>query len=114
MKNLITTIGAMLIFTMFLMQYAANHQTYIRMAGMENALSKTMRDAGRGEADFTELKEKLSAIAGCREYEVNLTVDEEARKYRLELPLYGVVGASDLVGISAEENRQIYRKEGVF
>ncbi len=113
MKDLITTIGSILILSIFIMQFAVNENTLGRTMAIEKNLYKFMADMRREEVvDEEGMREKLAMIAGCQHSEVELKLGEG--EFSLRLPIYKVIGAEKLVGLRKEDNKLWYHREGIF
>ena len=106
MKDLITTIGSMLILMMFLTQFAASQTTYTRIMGAEHEIKEFRLLSGeqgsiRNE-NILQLKQNLSQVLECNASEISVNITDG--DYVVTMPVYGVIGPWKLLGISQKEN----------
>ena len=105
MKDLITTIGSMLILMMFLTQFAASQTTYTRIMGAEHEIKEFRLLSGeqgsiRNE-NILQLKQNLSQVLECNASEISVNITDG--DYVVTMPVYGVIGPWKLLGISQKE-----------
>ena len=105
MKDLITTIGSLIILMMFLMQFTANQTTYTRIMGAEHSIK---------EEEIIKLKEKLSRILCCPTSEISVKVAEDSGDYSVTMPVYGIIGPARIMGLSDNENMKSHTSCGVI
>ena len=116
MKDLITTIGSMLILMMFLTQFAASQTTYTRIMGAEHEIKEFRLLSGeqgsiRNE-NILQLKQNLSQVLECNASEISVNIT--AGDYVVTMPVYGVIGPWKLLGISQKENVKEHVSKGVI
>ena len=116
MKDLITTIGSMLILMMFLTQFAASQTTYTRIMGAEHEIKEFRLLSGeqgsiRNE-DILQLKQNLSQVLECNASEISVNITDG--DYVVTMPVYGVIGPWKLMGISQKENVKEHVSKGVI
>ena len=106
MKDLITTIGSILILMMFLMQFAASQTTYIRIMGAEHEIKEfrlLSEEQGRiRDEDIFQLKQNLSQVLDCHTSEISVDVTDG--EYTVTMPVYGVIGPWKMMGLTEKEN----------
>ena len=116
MKDLITTIGSILILMMFLMQFAASQTTYIRIMGAEHEIKEFRLLSGKQGSikneDIRQLKQNLSQMLECQVSEISVNVTDG--EYSVTMPVYGVIGPWKLMGISKKENVKEHISKGVI
>lgn len=111
MKDLITTIAAISIMMIFVLQFAVNQALISRIAASDRAVSDyrltLQREEGRaGEA----LAENISRILGCEKSEVQVT--EKEGTYEVRAPIKNVIACGRMLGISQDENKADYVAKG--
>ena len=116
MKDLITTIGSMLILMMFLTQFAASQTTYTRIMGAEHEKKEFRLLSGeqgsiRNE-NILQLKQNLSQVLECNASEISVNITDG--DYVVTMPVYGVIGPWKLLGISQKENVKEHVSKGVI
>ena len=116
MKDLITTIGSMLILMMFLTQFAASQTTYTRSTGAEHEIKEFRLLSGeqgsiRNE-NILQLKQNLSQVLECNASEISVNITDG--DYVVTMPVYGVIGPWKLLGISQKENVKEHVSKGVI
>lgn len=130
MKDLITSIASMLILMMFVMQFTANQVTYTKIAAAENQVRQfCLISENQGiikSEGIIQLKEKLAGILDCELSQIAVCLSggradlrntgEEAVSSDIEItmPVYGVIGAAGVLGISAEDNVGIHKSAGTI
>ena len=116
MKDLITTIGSMLILMMFLTQFAASQTTYTRIMGADHEIKEFRLLSGeqgsiRNE-NILQLKQNLSQVLECNASEISVNITDG--DYVVTMPVYGVIGPWKLLGISQKENVKEHVSKGVI
>ena len=118
MKDLITTIGSLIILMMFLMQFTANQTTYTRIMGAEHSIKEfRVLSADLGsikDEEIIKLKEKLSRILCCPTSEISVKVAEDSGDYSVTMPVYGINGPARIMGLSDNENMKSHTSCGVI
>ena len=130
MKDFITSIAAVLILMMFVMQFAANQSSFTKIMSAEYAI-REMRLISEKQGiikseSITELKAELADILGCSVSEIetniadtggeitNTETEPVSLAFNVSMPVYGVIGPAGIMGISASENVRIHRSDGVI
>lgn len=118
MKDLITTIGSIIILMMFLMQFTANQTTYTRIMGAEHSIKEfrvlSKEQGSIKSEEIIKLKEKISKILGCSTSEISVKVAEDSGDYSVTMPVYGIIGPARIMGISEKENMKYHTSCGVI
>lgn len=114
MKDLITTIAAISIMMIFVLQFSLNQALISRITASDRAVKDyrlTLQaggdNAGKAGADLTE---NLSRILGCEKSEVKIIEKEDI--YEVRAPIKNVIACGSLLGISQDENRADYVVKG--
>ena len=110
MKDLITTVAAITILMVFVMQFSANQVIMGRILAADRIVDKyvsVLESQGyTDEQQKDHLTMKLSETMNCRKSEV--IIREEGGEYRVSAPLKNIVACSRFLGISEGENRAVY------
>ena len=118
MKDLITTIGSLIILMMFLMQFTANQTTYTRIMGAEHSIKEfrvlSEEQGSIKDEEIIKLKEKLSRILCCSTSEISVKVAEDSGDYSVTMPVYGIIGPARIMGLSDNENMKSHTSCGVI
>lgn len=116
MKDLITTVAAITILMVFVMQFSANQVIMGRILAADKAVDKyvsILESQGyTDEQQKDHLMMKLSETMNCRKSEV--IIREEGGEYRISAPLKNIVACSRFLGISEGENRATYSVGGNY
>ncbi|MBQ4649779.1 MAG: hypothetical protein IJB73_03650 [Firmicutes bacterium] len=128
MKDFITSIAAVLILMMFVMQFAANQVSFTQIMGAEYAVREAClisENQGMIKSDsIAELKAKLAGILGCSMSEININIpsgrldtknegeESEAVDVEVTMPVYGVIGPAGVLGIEPSQNVRIHQSSG--
>ena len=122
MKDLITTIASILIFTIFLSQFAANLTVHNRLIQADRAIEAfrdRMKEEGyMSERNRIELEEALRDICNCDRSDVRVSGTGipsergEILRYRISFPVKDLIGAVVLLGIDPEKNQADFYEEG--
>lgn len=118
MKDFITTIASLLILMMFLLQFTANQTTYTRIMGAEHSIKEFRllseeKGSINGE-DILRLKDNISSILCCSPSEISVKVAEDSGEYIVDMPVYGIIGPAEMIGLSPEENVKMHTSRGVI
>jgi hypothetical protein len=129
MKDFITSIAAVLVLMMFVMQFASNQAAFTKMMGAQYAVKELClisENQGMIKSEsIAELKTKLAERLGCStaEVEVNLyglgadcaNTDDEPVSIELdvEMPVYGVIGPAGILGIDPAQNVRRHKATGL-
>lgn len=110
MKNLITIIGSMMIMSIFLMQFAASEKTYVKEKISEIIVYKNMTSMEKAD----EVKTMLAQSLQCSKDMIEMEIDEETGNYSFKVPIYGIIGAEKIFGITKEKNYKYFKIEGIL
>lgn len=111
MKDLITTIGAMIILMVFMMQFCLNQIIASRVL----IADKIVDEIGKCKVDEMSLsriedyKVRLSNYFKCDSSEVIIHVDDDSAD--LQIPIKEVIACGDFLGISDVQNKATYKRE---
>ena len=118
MKDLITTIGSLIILMMFLMQFTANQTTYTRIMGAEHSIKEfrvlSEEQGSIKDEEIIKQKEKISKILCCPASEISVKVAEDSGDYSVTMPVYGIIGPARIMGLSDNENMKSHTSCGVI
>ena len=118
MKDLITTIGSLIILMMFLMQFTADQTTYTRIMGAQHSIKEfrvlSEEQGSIKDEEIIKLKEKLSRILCCSTSEISVKVAEDSGDYSVTMPVYGIIGPARIMGLSENENMKSHTSCGVI
>lgn len=122
MKNLITTIGSMIIIFIFLMQFVANQLTYTKILGTEMAVKSFRRNAETAgtisDTDITEVKNRISKAVKCDVDDVIIDFKPKDLsgeiEYAVKVPISDVIGASKILQLTKEDNQVLYTSSGTI
>ena len=128
MKDLITTIGSILILMMFLLQFTANQTTYTKIMGAEHAIKEfrllSAEEGSIRSENISNLKSNLSKILCCLPPEISVKVTEKGTDAgngtpagadcSVTMPVYGVIGPAGMLGLSEKENVKQYTTGGII
>lgn len=137
MKDFITTIASIIILMIFLLQFVTNQSTYTRLAAAEHAVKEFRLTAeesgGVDDEKLRRLKEKAAAVLNCGADEIRVSVSESTEdgaesggssedggifkrrlEYSVQMPVQGLVGAADFLGIAEEDNMTVHVSEGII
>lgn len=108
MKDLITTMAAIMILMVFVMQFANNQIILSKITAADNVSENFQKNSDTFSVEDKEtLKRKISESLCCRVTDVKLNESEE--KISLEAPIGKAIVCGDFLGISEEDNRAVYR-----
>ena len=118
MKDFITAIASLLILMMFLLQFTANQTTYTKIMGAEHSIKEFRllseeKGSINGE-DILRLKDNISRILCCSPSEISVKVTETGGEYIVDMPVYGIIGPAEMIGLSPEENVKMHTSRGVI
>ncbi len=110
MKDLITTIAAITILMVFIMQFSSNLNIMNRVVAADhltkNYYYSLLNNDSLDEEKRKSFSNKLAKVLGCDQSEI--TVEEEANYIRVTAPIENVVACAEFLGISDEENTALY------
>lgn len=115
MKDLITTIGAIYILMIFVLQFSANQVLAGRIFVSDRIVEEYAAEAAAGnlqrEDELDELAQRLSESLKCDKTDVRIS--EEEKSYSIEAPVENIIACAPMLGISDEKNKIRYvRKVG--
>ncbi len=137
MKDFITTIASIIILMIFLLQFVTNQSIYTRLAAAEHAVKEFRLTAeesgGIDDEKLRRLKEKTAAALDCGAEEIRVSISESTAggaesgdssedgdifrryfEYSVQMPVRGLVGAADFLGIAEEDNMTVHVSEGII
>ena len=114
MKDLITTIAAISILMVFVLQFSANQIIITRVLAADqisDSFGRIIKEQGYVEnSQRDEFALKLAGIFGCEKGEVIIADDEKS--YNIRAPIKNVIACGKFLGISDEENKADYNFKG--
>lgn len=105
MKDLITSMAAILILMIYTTQFAANEVLAVKILAADK-LCKTEL------SDEETLKYRLSDIFGCDTDEVEVQTDSTG--YEVKAPIKNIIVGANILGIDSNENKTTYKYCGSF
>lgn len=111
MKDLITSIAAVTVLMVFVMQFATNQVTSAKILAADRAVENYITVLRNGEGDDGKLKGRLAEVLKCKEDEVSVSSEKNFDKITVDVkaPLKNVIACSNFLGISEDENAAFYR-----
>lgn len=110
MKDLITSIGSVMILLIFVMQFAANQVTVTKFALADHVLNNYENNEDTDKTRLTaKIKRDLASIFGCADEDVKVNFDENGI-CGVSAPVRGVIACGEMLGMSDEENKAVYQK----
>lgn len=114
MKDLITTIAAIAIMLVFVLQFSMNQVIISRTLASDRAVDnyrlRLSEKGGFDDAERLELIENIAHILGCNQSEV--IVEEGEDSYEVRAPIKNVIACADFLGIAQDENKVDYVASG--
>ncbi len=114
MKDMITTIAAIAILMVFVLQFSCNQVLAGKILASDRTVDRyigILTEKGRTEAPEKELLAcQLAQCLGCDQAEVK--VMEEDGRYEVRAPIRGIIACGEFLGISSEENMTEYVVKG--
>lgn len=128
MKDLIITVGVMLLLLTFPLQYALEQQNHYKASQVQKIVH-TAKEKAKQEGYFTtaikeEIRTELSHTLKIPKGQISMTVTEtpkyrinefderELLQYRIEVPIQKVIATPGFFGISDQNNKAVYIVEG--
>ena len=109
MKDLITTIGAIMILMVFVMQFCSNQVLATRIL-VADYIIDDYESINIEDSNSVETKKKeLAECFACQPNEIVFRKNED--KITIEMPIKNVIACGDFLGISEAENKSIYTRE---
>ncbi|MBR4410691.1 MAG: hypothetical protein IKV72_01125 [Firmicutes bacterium] len=110
MKDLITTIASFFLLTIFILQFAGNQVTHVRIfqsgLAVESFREKVKTDGVAAASNIQWLQQSLAEICGCAPEEIVVCVQDgsEILPYEVSFPLQNLIVMGSVLGIEPEEN----------
>lgn len=108
MKDLITTIGSIMILMVFVMQFCSNQVIASKILAL-NSLVDTFQGNFETEKSIEDFKSKSAECVGCEKNEISLVKKDE--KCTVKVPIKNVIACGKFLGISEKDNISIYTRE---
>ncbi len=106
MKDLITTIGAILILSIFILQFCSN-----QIIASKILMADSIVD-GIGSFDNTNQEVTKAQLADCFDCDTKeITIDKKKDRLTIKVPIHNVIACGEFLGISGEENKGVYVRE---
>jgi len=123
MKNIITGIACFLVLSVFIVQFTSNQVTHSKMLYVETQVMAALEEA-KEEGCITssislKLKDSIASKVKCNASDVMVTgtttpvLRGEEISYSISYPLKGVIGASNILGLSEQENSVLHTLSGI-
>lgn len=110
MKDLITTIAAITVMMVFIMQFSANQVVMNRILAAdsltENYYTAAVVSGEKNEAIKNGFINKLAAVLGCDQEQIKVYEGENYCK--VTAPIENIVACSGFLGIPDEKNKVMY------
>ena len=110
MKDLITTMASFFLLAIFILQFAGNQVTHIRVfqsgLAVESFRETVKTDGSAAASNIQRLQQSLAEICGCTPEDVSVCVqnDSEIIPYEVCFPLQNLIIMGSVMGIGPEEN----------
>ncbi len=130
MKQFIVLLAVFPLMMAFMLQFAAQQKTDYRIQlinnAVDNACEKAKTEGRFSESNVSGLRASLADISDCSEERIEISVSEDIKyrtgryderemiRYRVAVPIDGLMAMPGLFGISAEENSMLYVLENEF
>ena len=101
MKNLITSVASIIIFMMFISQFAANQVTYLKIVELEQIAQSLQCESVSEEDLISEIKDTLNE----KGFENSYYVKKTDSGYEIHTTISNVIGPSKIIGLPDKENR---------
>ena len=125
MKDLITTAASILLLMIFVLQFAGNQVTHIRVfqsgLAVESFREELKAEGFPAAASIKQLKNALASICGCGTDEISVDISEgeawqtagrRVISYEVGFPLQNLIVLGSALGISPEENCVNIKEKG--
>lgn len=115
MKDLITSIGAIMILMIFVMQFCANQVLQTKVLYADSVVDKMNRDCLESgkvafeQAGMETYKKELSSCFDCQPSDIKIT--RNSGKITLTVPMKEVIVCGEFLGIPKDENVSTYKRE---
>lgn len=109
MKDLITTIGAIMILMVFVMQFCSNQVLATRILVADYIIDDYESINVEDSSSFETKRKELAECFACQPNEIVFHKNED--KITIEMPIKNVIACGDFLGISEVENKSIYTRE---
>lgn len=104
MKDLITTMAAIMILMVFVLQFANNQIICSRIAMADKVIGNF-----RSSSEIENLRLKLADCFDCEPSQV--TLEEEEETININLPIEGAIACGDFLGIEGGDNVVLYKNK---
>ena len=118
MKDLITAVASILLLMIFVLQFAGNQVTHLRVFQSGLAV-ESFRDMLKAEGTASavnkeHLQQELADICGCSPENISVMTreDGEGISYEISFPLQNLIVMGPVLGISSEENQVEIKEKG--
>lgn len=108
MKDLITTVGSVMILMVFVMQFCSNQIIASKILALDSLIDSFGGDF-ETEKSIEDFKSKSAECVGCEKNEISVV--KKNGKYTVTAPIKNVIACSKFLGISEEENISTYTRE---
>lgn len=112
MKDLITTMAAMAILMIFLMQFAVNQTLAVKILAADKLVlncHNAILSGKQWQEDTSDLKNDIAKCMGCTKEEVLISTEDEGNmKVSITAPIRNVIACGKFLGITEEENVAYY------
>ncbi len=118
MKDLITTIASIFMLTIFILQFAGNQMTHVRVfrsgLAVESFRDAVKSDGDADAADVQHLRQSLAEICGCSTEEIAAEAKKSGQlvHYEVSFPLQNLIVMGSALGIAPEENTVRMKEKG--
>ena len=103
MKDLITTMGSLLILSIFVMQFCTNQIIASKILIADSIADKIEK------FDDKEIEKSISKFANCFDCSTeDVQIEKEKDGIVIRIPIYDVVACGDFLGIPEDENKSMY------
>lgn len=111
MKDLITSVGSVMILMIFVLQFAVNQNVAVKFAISDLILESYEESFVVDKAENTaeNIKSDISSVLNCPKEEV-IVKQEENGVYIVSAPVKDIIACGELLGIKGEDNKTIYKK----
>ncbi|MBQ9960328.1 MAG: hypothetical protein IJP00_00305 [Firmicutes bacterium] len=111
MKDLITTIAAVVLLMIFVMQFANNQMIFSRITAADKAIDNFQCIAGDNWRQDSKKEELKLLISECLDCDASLVeIEEDGEKMSISAPVKNVVACNEILGIDDDKSVFIYRK----
>ncbi|MDD4377201.1 MAG: hypothetical protein PHH48_03515 [Eubacteriales bacterium] len=119
MKNLITSIGCVMLLLIFVFQFTANQITHNQISSIDkyvNSFKEVVKQEGCITSKNSDLlKEKISSAIGCGQDEIMVCGSDNRLGrgkliwYEIKVPIKNLIPAAKFLGLSKEDTEGVYK-----